>query len=71
MHDPRETKLAELLINHSTRLQAGEHILIEAFDIPGSMVIEAVRAARRAGGHPHVVHRDNRVMAGAPAGRGR
>lgn len=63
MHDPRETKLAELLINHSTRLQAGEHILIEAFDIPGSMVIEAVRAARRAGGHPHVVHRDNRVMA--------
>ncbi|MDG2422945.1 MAG: aminopeptidase [Phycisphaerales bacterium] len=63
MHDPRETKLAELLINHSTRLQPGEHVLIEAFDIPSSMVIEAVRAARRAGGHPHVIHRDNRVMA--------
>ena len=62
MHDPRETKLAELLINHSTRLQPGEHVLIEAFDIPPSMVIEAVRAARKAGGHPHVIHRDARVM---------
>ncbi|MCH2133366.1 MAG: aminopeptidase [Phycisphaerales bacterium] len=63
MHDPRETKLAELLVNHSTRMQPGEHILIEGFDVPTSMIIEAARAARRAGAHPHVVHRETRVMA--------
>jgi aminopeptidase len=63
MHDPRETKLAQLLINHSTRLQAGEHVLIEAFDIPTSMIIETIRAARGVGAHPHVVHRDTRVLA--------
>jgi hypothetical protein len=34
MHDPRLDKLASTLINHSTKLQAGEHVLIEAFDIP-------------------------------------
>ena len=27
--DPRHERLAELLIHHSTRLQAGEHVLIE------------------------------------------
>ena len=42
--DPRHERLAELLIHHSTRLQAGEHVLIEAFDIPESMVIAAVKA---------------------------
>jgi aminopeptidase len=56
------TRLANLLINYSVRLQKGEHILIEAFDIPADMVIELVYAAKRAGGHPHVALRDNRVM---------
>jgi aminopeptidase len=63
MHDPRTTALADVLINHSTRLQPGEHILIEAFDVPAEPVIELVKAARRAGGHPHVTLRDNRVLA--------
>jgi len=62
MIDPRITKLAELLINHSCRLQAGEHVLIEAFDVPESIVIELIRAARRAGGHPHAAWRSNRVL---------
>ena len=44
--DPRHERLVELLIHHSTRLQAGEHVLIEAFDIPESMVIAAVKAAK-------------------------
>ncbi len=62
MPDPRYTKLADLLINYSTRLKKGEHILIEAFDIPQTMVIELVKAARKAGGHPHVAIRDQRIM---------
>lgn len=60
--DPRYLKLAELLINHSTRLQKGEHVLIEAFDIPEDMVIALVKTARKAGGHPHVALRNNRVI---------
>jgi aminopeptidase len=62
MIDPRMTRLAELLIGHSTGLQADEHILIEAFDAPDEMVIELVKAAYNAGGHPHVALRNNRVM---------
>src|SRR5690606_33716252 len=62
MNDPRYTKLAELLINHSTKLQKGEHVLIEAFDIPEEMVIALIKAARKAGGHPHVALRNNRIM---------
>jgi aminopeptidase len=62
MTDPRYHRLAELLINHSTAIQPGEHLLIEAFDLPEAMVIALVRAARRAGGHPHVELRNNRIM---------
>ena len=60
--DPRHERLAELLIHHSTRLQAGEHVLIEAFDIPESMVIAAVKAAKSVGAHPHVTLRNNRLQ---------
>ncbi len=60
--DPRYSKLADLLINFSTDLQKGEHILIEAFDLPEEMVIACIRSARRRGGHPHVALRNGRVM---------
>jgi aminopeptidase len=62
MTDPRLTKLAEMLISYSTKLKKGEHILIEGFDIPEAMVIECIKAARKAGGHPHVALRNNRIM---------
>lgn len=62
MRDPRMTGLAELLIDHSTGLKSGEHILIEAFDVPEEMVIELVQATYKAGGHPHVALRSNRIM---------
>ncbi|MHC5023051.1 MAG: aminopeptidase [Planctomycetota bacterium] len=62
MPDPRYRTLARLLVEHSTRLQADEHILIEAFDAPEAMVIALVEAARAAGGHPHVALRRSRVM---------
>lgn len=62
MMDPRYQRLAELLIGHSTSLEAGEHLLIEAFDMPEEMIIALVRTARRIGGHPHVVLRSNRLL---------
>jgi len=54
MKDLRYTKLAELLIHHSTNLQDGEHILIEAFDMPREMIIELVKVVQDVGGHAHV-----------------
>jgi aminopeptidase len=62
MTDPRISKLAELLTTHSTRLKKGEHVLIEAFDVPEQIVLELIRAARRAGAHPHVALRNTRIM---------
>ncbi len=62
MMDPRITKLAEMLIHYSCELKKGEHILIEAFDLPEEMVIATVKAAHAAGGHAHVAIRNNRVM---------
>ena len=61
--DPRYTKLADLLVRHSTRLQKGEHLLIESFDIPVEMTIALVRAARAVGAHAHIAERSGRLMA--------
>ncbi len=54
MKDPRFDRLAEVLIQHSTKLQPGENILIEATDIPPALTVAIVRAAQRAGGNPMV-----------------
>jgi aminopeptidase len=62
MPDPRFDQLAEVLITHSTKLAPGEHVLIEAFDIPEPMVVALVRRAREAGACPHVVLRSGVVM---------
>lgn len=62
MNDPRFDRLAHLLVNHSTALQAGEHVLVEAFDVPREMVTALIGAARAVGAHPHVALRDARVM---------
>ena len=34
MHDARLIRLAEILVDHSCEVQAGEKVLIEAFDLP-------------------------------------
>ncbi|MBT7351037.1 MAG: aminopeptidase, partial [Phycisphaerae bacterium] len=62
MRDVRMTELAKLLIEHSTAMQAGEHLLIEAFDAPDAMVIELINACRARGAHPHVVVRSSRIL---------
>jgi aminopeptidase len=62
MSDPRIHRLAQVLIRHSTRLAKGEHILIEAFDVPESIVLALVDEVRAVGGHAHVALRNNRIM---------
>ena len=54
MKDPRYTDLAKLLVSHSCKIQRGENVLIEAFDIPGEFVVELIRAVTAAGGMPLV-----------------
>jgi aminopeptidase len=46
--------LAEVLTGFSTCLKTGEKILIDAFDVPETMVIALVRAAREKGAIPYV-----------------
>ncbi|CAN5300007.1 aminopeptidase [soil metagenome] len=52
MHDPRFDKLAQLLVEYSTRLKRDETVLIESFDVPDEMTIALIRAARKAGALP-------------------
>lgn len=61
MHDPRHDKLARQLISHSVSLQAGENILLDLYDTPSEMGIALIRAARDAGGVPHVQVHDARL----------
>jgi len=46
MLDPRITRLAELLCDHSIRLQPEDRVLIHAVDVPPEAVAEVVRVAR-------------------------
>ncbi|MEO0510222.1 MAG: aminopeptidase [Verrucomicrobiota bacterium] len=50
--EPNFEKLAEVLTGFSTNLQKDERVLIDAFDIPDSMVVALVRAARERGAVP-------------------
>ncbi len=62
MHDSRLDKLAEVLVDHSTKVQSGEHVLVEAIDIPDEMVIALIRRIRDAGGVPFVTTKHNRIQ---------
>lgn len=62
MPDPRITRLADVLISHSTRLKAGEKVFIEAFDVPDEVVTALIERAVLAGGVPFVETRSNTVL---------
>lgn len=62
MRDHRLNELANLLVTYSTSLKSGEHILIEAYDIPEEMILAVIENVRAVGGHPHVVLRSNRIQ---------
>src|SRR3989442_12070903 len=49
MRDPRNARLAEVIVKHSTRLMPGEACLVEAFDVVDGLVlalVEAIHAAQ-------------------------
>ncbi len=62
MKDPRYHQLAKLLIHHSTRIQPGEKVLVEAFEIPEEFTCELIRQITEAGGLPFVETKQNLVM---------
>lgn len=62
MLDPRITKLADVLVNFSTKVQKGENVLIEAFGIEPTLVKELTKAVHQAGGNPFVNLRDHSVI---------
>ncbi len=61
MTDPRYAKLADVLVNYSTKLKKGEAVLIDAIDIPDEFTVELMRAARKAGATPLVEVRHGRL----------
>ena len=63
MHDPRIDQLAELLLDHSCELKSGEHILIEAFDLPEPQLVCAlVEGAAARDAIPFVLIKQNAVV---------
>ncbi len=61
MKDPRNEKLAKLLINHSVRAQKGEKVLIHVNNDATELVTELVKATYEAGAYPFVKLENRRV----------
>src|SRR5580692_7244150 len=76
MNDPRLFRLAEILIDHSCQLRAGENVLIEAYDLPDpTLVCLLVELAATRGANPFVTWKNNSVLralyrTGTPANLG-
>lgn len=63
MHDPRLDKLAAILLDHSCRVKKGEHLLIEAFDLPETQLVCAlIEGAASRGVIPVVSTKNNAVL---------
>jgi len=59
----REMKdLARLLVRHSTALEPGEKVLIEATSVPGEMIQALVHEVVAAKGVPYVLLKDNELL---------
>ena len=61
MRDPRFDRLAEVLVHHSCRLESGDRVLIEAFDVPAHFMEAVIRSAAGAGARPVVSLKSQRV----------
>jgi aminopeptidase len=70
MRDPRNARLAQVIVEHSIRVQPQEAVMIEAFDAPDSVVLDLVEAVQRGGGIPVVRQRSNVVTRSLLAGGG-
>lgn len=54
MRDPRYTDLARMLVRYCTKVEPGDKVLVEAFDIPPDFTVELVRQIAEAEGLPLV-----------------
>ncbi len=63
MNDPRINQLADLLLDHSCRIEKGERVLIEAIDLPEpNLVCRLVEGAAARGAVPLVTWKSNSVL---------
>ena len=62
MTDPREKHLADVLVNYSTNVQKNENVLIEAFNVPDSIVVQLIRAVRTRKGNPYVSVKSSGIL---------
>jgi len=63
MTDPRIERLAEILLDHSCRIAAGENLLIEAIDLPDpALVCRLVELAAARGARPFVTWKSQEVL---------
>ena len=63
MKDPRITRLAETLVDHCCRIQSGDRVIIEAFDLPETaLVCDLVDAVYARGAVPLVAWKDNSIL---------
>jgi aminopeptidase len=62
MRDPRTRSLAQLIVNHSCRLQSGEAVLIESFDLTNGLVLDLIEETHAVGAIPIVSLRDQAVL---------
>ncbi len=60
--DPRYSDLAKLLVEYSTQLKKGEHVLLYLADLPEEMGVALIRACRAVGAHPHLDVRQGRLV---------
>ncbi|MBY0588933.1 aminopeptidase [bacterium] len=63
MNDPRISRLAELLLDHSCRMEKGQKVLIEAFDLPDpTLVCRLIEKAAERGVTPLADMKNNQVL---------
>lgn len=63
MNDPRIARLAEILLDHSCQVRAGENVLVEAIDLPDpALVCRLVELAAARGANPFVTWKNQEVL---------
>lgn len=63
MADPRITKLARLLVEHSCQIESGEKVFIEAFDLPSPQLVQdLISVISEKGGVPYVSWKNNMIQ---------
>lgn len=62
MLDPRVSRLTEILLQHSLRVQPGDRVLVETFDVPPEVTAHVVEALGAAGALPLVETRQTPVL---------